>query len=90
MPRGLSPVTRDRYQRLAVGGWEHIKPPRSARSADPTQGKYALYTRYSKLHTLTSGPVSGSPVSAYSLQWVGLSALAQPRLTKGGQPYLET
>ena len=25
-----------------------------------------------------------------SLSWVGLSALAQPRLTKGGQPYLET
>jgi hypothetical protein len=24
------------------------------------------------------------------LSWVGLSALAQPRLTKGGQPYLET
>jgi hypothetical protein len=24
------------------------------------------------------------------LTWVGLSALAQPRLTKGGQPYLET
>jgi len=24
------------------------------------------------------------------LYWVGLSALAQPRLTKGGRPYLET
>ena len=45
------PATPDRYQRLAVGGWEHIKPPRSARSTDPTQGKHPpiLDTLYSIL-----------------------------------------
>ena len=40
--------------------------------------------------TPANPPVSGFPLSAASLPWVGLSALAQPRLTMGGQPYLET
>jgi hypothetical protein len=30
------------------------------------------------------------PERMLRLSWVGLSGLAQPRLTKGGQPYLET
>ena len=37
--------------------------------------------------TPANHPVSGFPLSVSYLHWVGLSALAQPRLTKGGQPY---
>jgi hypothetical protein len=44
-------------------------------------------TRDLKMYSPANHPVSGFPLSADSLPWVGLSALAQPRLTKGGQPY---
>ena len=45
---------------------------------------------FSAALTRVSGlALSAQPLTAnrYNLLWVGLSALAQPRLTKGGQPY---
>jgi hypothetical protein len=69
-------------------GW--LEPAAEGRTADSRKADApGADTRHPKVSP-ANHPVSGSPLSAYSLQWVGLSALAQPRLTKGGQPYLET